>query len=67
VQLKRLIVTYNAKDYKPLAQKSKETGVIGVSATAAYSLIDKKLTSLLTKSTANTLQGKFTTLLQEAA
>lgn len=64
VKLKRLIVTYNAKDFKRLASKSKETGVIGVSPTTSYSIVDKKLTSLLTKSTPNALQGKFTNLFQ---
>jgi hypothetical protein len=67
MQLKRLVVTYNAKDFKPLATRSKETGVIAVSATAPYPLIDKKLTSLLTKSSTNALQRKLTTLLQETA
>jgi len=64
VQLKRLIVTYNDKDFKPLVPKSKETGVIGVTPTTPYPTVDKKLTALLTKSSANALQGKFTPLLQ---
>src|SRR5438876_4638814 len=50
VQLKRLIVTYNAKDFRHLASRSQATGVIGVGALTLYHHIDKKLTSLLTKS-----------------
>jgi len=65
VKMKRLIVTYNAKDFRPLAQTSKETGVIGVSALMSYDHIDKKLTALLTKSTANALFGKYTALRDE--
>ena len=59
---KRLIVTYNTKDFKRLADASKETGVIGVSALMSYSHIDNKLTSLLTKRSSNALYGKFTNL-----
>ena len=62
VEQKRLIVTYNTKDFKRLADASKETGVIGVSALMSYSHIDNKLTSLLPKSSSNALYGKFTNL-----
>ncbi len=62
VQLQGLIVTYNAKDFRRLAQNSKETGVIGVPALMLYHHIDTKLTSLLTKSTQNDLQGTYTAL-----
>lgn len=64
VQLGRLIVTYNDKDFKPLAPASKETGVIGVPPTTPYPTVDKKLTALLTKSSMKALQGKYTALLQ---
>ena len=66
VQLKRIIVTYNAKDFRPLAATSKETGVIGISALMPYHQIDNKLTSLLTNSSAKALLGKYTALHQEA-
>jgi len=32
VKLKRLLVTYNVKDFKSMATTSKETGIIGISA-----------------------------------
>jgi hypothetical protein len=63
---KRLIITYNAKDFKRLAEKSKDTGVIGVSALMPYAHIDNKLTSLLTKSSKNALYGKYTALSETA-
>jgi hypothetical protein len=59
---KRLIVTYNTKDFKRLAHKSKDTGVIGVTPLMSYSHIDNKLTSLLTKSTQHDLYGRYTPL-----
>jgi hypothetical protein len=62
---KRLIVTYNTKDFKRLADTSKDTGVIGVSALMPYSHIDNKLTSLLTKNSQNALYGKFINLTEE--
>jgi predicted nuclease of predicted toxin-antitoxin system len=63
----RLIVTYNAKDFRPLARRSTATGIIGVSALMPYDQIDKKLTALLTKSTEHTLQGKYTSLAENIA
>ena len=66
VQEKRLIVTYNAKDFRRLAQNSKETGVIGVPALMPYHHIDNKLTSLLINSSSNALQGTYTALSEAA-
>ena len=63
-QMQRLIVTYNEKDFKPFAPQSKDTGVIGVTPTTPYAVVDKKLTALLTKSSEKALRGKFTVLLQ---
>jgi predicted nuclease of predicted toxin-antitoxin system len=63
--LKRLIVTYNAKDFKSLAGKSKDTGVIALSTNLPLHQIDTKLTALLMRSNAKALQGKFTTITGE--
>lgn len=60
VKQKRLIVTFNDRDFRPLAEKSKETGVIGVSANLTADMIDKKLTGLLMNATKKELLGKFT-------
>lgn len=62
VEQKRLIVTYNTKDFKKLAENSTDTGVIGVSALMSYAHIDTKLTALLTKSNKNALYGIYTAL-----
>jgi hypothetical protein len=59
---KRLIVTYNAKDFRRLAANSTDTGVIGVSALMPYAHVDNKLTALLTKSRQAALYGKYTAL-----
>ena len=56
----RLIITFNDKDFRNLAGKSKFAGIIGVSNNLSYEQIDVKLTSLLTRSTHGQLFGKFT-------
>lgn len=60
VKQKRHIITFNDKDFRPLAEKSKEMGVIGISANLTADSIDKKLTALLMKSGKKQLLGKFT-------
>ena len=67
VQMKRLIVTYNAKDFRRIAGNSQDTGVIGVGALTPYHHIDTKLTFLLTKSSPTALQGTYTALSETAA
>lgn len=66
IEQKRLIVTYNTKDFRRLAENSKDAGVIGVSALMPYPHIDNKLTALLTKSSQNALYGKYTALSEAA-
>lgn len=61
-QKSRILVTFNIKHFKPLAQLSKLTGVIGVSENLTLEQLDKKLTALLTKSTKKSLLGKMTTI-----
>ena len=58
----RLIVTRNIKHFKQLAETSSDTGVIGVSENLTFDQVDKKLTSLLNKSTKKSLLGKLTTI-----
>ena len=67
VELQRLIVTYNAKDFRRMAKESQDTGVIGVGALTPYHHIDNKLTALLTKSSQTALQGKYTPLSEAVA
>ncbi|HYT37352.1 MAG TPA: DUF5615 family PIN-like protein [Ktedonobacteraceae bacterium] len=65
VKQQRLIVTFNAKDFRELATQSQETGIIGVSTNLPSHQIDTKLTALLVRSTANALLGKLTTITGE--
>ena len=57
-----IVVTLNIKDFKPLSPKSKNTGIIGVSASLSFNQVDKKLTALLNKSTKKQLLGKLTAI-----
>jgi hypothetical protein len=65
VKQKRLIVTYNAKDFQVFASYSLASGVIGVSSNLPTHHIDTKLTALLIKCTPKALYGKFTTITGE--
>lgn len=62
IKLKRLLIVFNTKDFKPLASKNKNTGIIGVSQNMSTGEIDKKLNSLLSKSKSKSLYGRFTLL-----
>ena len=64
-KLQRLIVTFNARDFKALATRSQDTGIIGVSANLSSHQIDTKLTALLVRSSAKALHGKLTTITGE--
>ena len=66
VKLNRLIITYNAKDFRSMAHKSQNTGVIGVGMRMPYHQVDTKLTSLLTRSSEKALVGKYTPLSEAA-
>lgn len=59
VKEKRIIVTFNEKDFKHLAGESKNTGVIGVSTNLPTEQIDTKLLSLLSKSTKGRVYSKY--------
>lgn len=63
---KRLLVTFNEKDFRDLAKHTKDSGIIGISANLSNEQIDKKLTSLLTKETPGSLFGKRTMITGES-
>lgn len=63
-RLKRIIVTYNIDDFRHLAGKSKDTGVIGVTQGLTPEQLDKQLNALLSKSSEKSLYGKYTSLSQ---
>ncbi len=64
-KMQRLIITFNGRDFKPLATTLPETGVIFVSRNLADEQIDTKLSGFLLRSTPKSLYGKFTTLTGE--
>ncbi len=63
---KRIIITYNIDDFKKLAKKSKDTGVIGITQGLTPEELDKKLNSLLSKSSERSFYGKYTSLSRRA-
>lgn len=57
---KRLIITFNLKHYKPMAQKNKQTGVIGLSPHLVLDdYIDSRVNALLSKKISSQLYGHF--------
>lgn len=59
---KRIIITYNISDFKKLAKKSKDTGIIGITQGYTPEELDKKLNSLLSKSSVRSFYRKYTPL-----
>ena len=62
---KRLIVTFNDKDFREIAVLSKNTDIIGVSTNLTPDQIDKKLTAFLRKAKPQDLFGKFKYIIGE--
>ncbi len=62
IKQKRIIVTYNVRDFRKLAKLSMHTGVIGVSQGLIPEQLDRKLASLLSKSSEKAFYGKYTPL-----
>ncbi len=54
----RVIVTRNAKHFRPLAGTQGDAGIIVVSENLLPSQLDKKLTALLKRTNSDTLKGK---------
>lgn len=59
---RRIIVTYNIRDFRNLVKNTKNTGVIGVTQGFTPDQLDTKLNSLLSKNSENSLFGKYTPL-----
>ena len=59
VKLKRIVVTFNDKDFKDYASSDTGSGVIGISANLSSEQIDKKLTALLVGTKKSKILGKF--------
>jgi hypothetical protein len=65
IKMHRLIITFNGKDFRPMAANSQETGIIYVSQNLPDEQIDAKLVALLVRSSPTALFGKFTPLTGE--
>lgn len=62
VKNKRIVITYNINDFKKLARKSSNSGVIGISQGILPDQLDKKLNALLSRKTPKSLYSKYTSL-----
>ncbi len=58
-QQKRLVVTYNDKDFRSFADTSLESGIIGISQNLTFTQIDTKLVAFLKKTSIKSLYGSF--------
>ena len=54
---KRLVITFNYKDFKIFGTISKSSGIIGISNNLSFEQIDKKVTALLMKKKPGELYG----------
>lgn len=59
---KRIIVTYNSKDFKKLVKEGKNAGVVGVSTGLTPDQLDSKLNALLSKKSSKNLYGRYISL-----
>lgn len=59
---KRIIITYNINDFRLMAKRTKDTGIIGISQKLTPEKLDSKLNSLLSKNSERSLYGKYTPL-----
>ena len=62
VKQKRIIITYNTKDFREMAKSNNDSGIIGVSQGLTPDQLDTRLNSILSKNTKNTFYGKYTPL-----
>lgn len=65
VKTKRIIITFNGDDFRMMASKSTETGILYVSDNLLNEQIDTKLTAFLTRSKPKSLLGKFISITNE--
>jgi hypothetical protein len=65
VKHKRVLITYNAKDFRSFAGTRDDAGIVGVSPHLTVSQVDTKLTAFLLRHSPNTISGKFIDLTGE--
>lgn len=59
---KRLIVVFNRRHFRKLAQQSTKSGIIGISQNMGFEDIDKKLLALLSQKTRRELYGHYNSI-----
>ena len=59
---KRIIITYNTIHFRKLVKKSTYTGIIGITQGMTPDELDKKLNSLLSRTSEKSFYGKYTSL-----
>ena len=62
IKQKRIIVTYNTRDFKIMAENSNSSGIIGVTPGLTPDQLDTKLNSILGRNSKKTFYGKYTPL-----
>ena len=62
VKQKRIIVTFNTKDFRKFANQNTNSGVIGITEKLTPEKLDIKLNSILSKSSEKSFYGKYTPL-----
>lgn len=62
VKQKRIIITYNTRDFRKMARYSNGSGIIGVSQGLTPDQLDTRLNSILSKNSGKTFYGKYTPL-----
>ena len=62
VKQKRIIITYNTRDFRKMAKYSSNSGIIGVSQGLTPDQLDTKLSSILSKNSVKAFYGKYTPL-----
>ena len=62
VKQKRIIITYNTRDFRKMARHSSESGIIGVSQGLTPDQLDIRLNSILSKNSGKMFYGKYTPL-----
>lgn len=61
-KIKRIIITYNINDFRKMATRNLNTGIIGVSQNLSPDQLDKKLNAILSRKSPKSLYGKYTSL-----
>lgn len=62
IKQKRIVITYNTRDFRKMATNSSNSGVIGVSQGLTPDQLDTRLNSILSKNSGKAFYGKYTPL-----